>query len=80
MAVNIKSARVDELLSQLRQLTGRGATDIVRDALEQELQRQRRLRRIERLQADLPSLQEKAAAGARPFEAEALYDAEGLPG
>jgi hypothetical protein len=52
----------------------------VRDALEQELQRQRRLRRIERLQADLPSLQEKAAAGARPFEAEALYDAEGLPG
>ena len=33
MPVNIKSSQVDALLAQLRQLTGRGATDIVRDAL-----------------------------------------------
>ena len=35
MAVNIKSPRVDELIGQLRQLTGRGATEIVREALEE---------------------------------------------
>lgn len=80
MAVNIKSARVDELLGQLRQLTGRGATEIVRDALEQELQRQRRLKRVERLQHDLQGLQEEAAARARPFAPADLYDADGLPG
>ena len=80
MAVNIKSARVDELLGQLRQLTGRGVTEIVRDALEQELQRQRRLRRVERLQHDLQGLQEEAAARARSFAASDLYDPDGLPG
>ena len=37
MAVSIKSPRVDALLEQLRQLTGRGVTEIVRDALELEL-------------------------------------------
>lgn len=57
MAVNIKSARVDELLGQLRQLTGRGATEIVRDALEQELRRQRQLRRVARLGRELEGLQ-----------------------
>jgi len=35
MAVNIKSPRVDELIGQLRKLTGRGATEIVREALEE---------------------------------------------
>ena len=34
MAVSIKSPRVDALLEQLRQLTARGSTEIVRDALE----------------------------------------------
>jgi hypothetical protein len=33
MAVNIKSPLVDGLIGQLRQITGRGATDIVREAL-----------------------------------------------
>lgn len=80
MAVNIKSPRVDELIAQLRQLTGRGATEIVREALEVELQRQRRLRRIERLRRELPSLQQQASAEARPFAPESLYDAAGLPG
>lgn len=79
MAVNIKSARVDELLEQLRSLTGQGPTEIVRQALEQELQRQRRLRRRARLVNELPDLQQKASAAARPFEAESLYDANGLP-
>jgi len=79
MPVNIKSPRVDDLLAQLRQLTGRGATDIVREALEQELQRQRRLRRIQRLQDDLPSLQRQAADQACSFAAEQLYDDQGLP-
>ena len=80
MAVNIKSPRVDELIAQLRQLTGRGATEIVREALEVELQRQRRLRRIERLRQELPALQEEACAQARPFTADSLYDCDGLPG
>ena len=79
MAVNIKSARVDELLEQLRALTGQGPTEIVRQALEQELQRQRRLRRQARLENELPALQQKASAEARPFDAESLYDADGLP-
>lgn len=52
----------------------------MRVALEQELQRQRRIRRIDRLQAELPSLQEKAAAVAKPFDDDALLDVDGLPG
>ena len=79
MPVSIKSSRVDELLAQLRQLTGRGATDIVREALEHELQRQRQRRRIERLQEDLPDLQRAAAERLRPFALEQLYDDQGLP-
>ncbi|MCU0529047.1 MAG: type II toxin-antitoxin system VapB family antitoxin [Cyanobium sp. Prado107] len=79
MAVSIKSPRVDALLEQLRLLTGRGATEIVREALEMELQRQRRLRRQKRLSAELPFLQEQAAGHARPFDPEALYDEQGLP-
>jgi len=79
MAVNIKSPRVDALLAQLRLITGQGATEIVRAALEQELQRQRRLRRIERLNRELPLLQQQAAEQAQPFDAESLYDAQGLP-
>lgn len=78
MAVNIKSLRVDELIAQLRQLTGRGATEIVRESLEAE--RQRRLRRIERLRQELPALQQQACAQARPFAADSLYDSDGLPG
>lgn len=80
MAVNIKSPRVDELIAQLRQLTGRGATEIVREALEAELQRQRRLQRIERLRQELPALQQQACARGRPFAANSLYDSDGLPG
>ena len=80
IAVNIKSPRVDELIGQLRQLTGRGATEIVREALEEELRRQRRLQRIERLRQQLPALQQQAAAQVRPFAAESLYDSHGLPG
>jgi hypothetical protein len=80
MAVNIKSARVDELLGQLRQLTGRGATEIVRQALELELQRQRQLRRAARLRLELQDLQDQAAAHVRPFDPDALYGADGLPG
>ena len=69
-----------ELIGQLRQLTGRGATEIVREALEEELRRQRRLQRIERLRQQLPALQQQAAAQARPYAAESLYDSHGLPG
>jgi len=65
MAVNIKSARVDELLEQLRALTGQGPTEIVRQALEQELQSQRRLRHGARLENELPALQQKASSGRR---------------
>ncbi len=80
MAVNIKSPQVDGLIGQLRQITGQGATDIVREALERELQRQRRIRRSARLQQDLSPLQDQAAALARPFDASELYGADGLPG
>ena len=52
----------------------------VREALEEELRRQRRLQRIERLRQQLPALQQQAAAQARPFAAESLYDSHGLPG
>ncbi|TVS01285.1 MAG: hypothetical protein EA413_14535 [Cyanobium sp. PLM2.Bin73] len=79
MAVSIKSPRVDALLEQLRQLTGRGATEIVREALELELQRQRRLSRRRRLSAELPLLQEQATKTAKPFNPESLYDEQGLP-
>lgn len=79
MAVNIKNQRVDELLSQLRQITGQGSTEIVRDALEVALQRQRQLRRNQRLRSELGALQQQASAVAQPFAAESLYDAQGLP-
>lgn len=80
MAINITSPRVDELLGQLRQLTGRETTEILRDALELELERQRQLRRCEGLRHDLLPLQESAASLGKPFVDDALYDAEGLPG
>jgi hypothetical protein len=51
----------------------------VRQALEQELQRLRRLRRRVRLETELPALQQKASDASRPFDAESLYDADGLP-
>ena len=81
MAVSIKSPRVDALLEQLRQLTGRGVTEIVRDALELELelQRQRWLSRRRRLSAELPVLQEQAIETAQPFDSDSLYDEQGLP-
>ena len=77
MAVSIKSPRVDALLEQLRQLTGRGSTEIVRDALELELQRC--LSRRRRLAAELPVLQEQALETAQPFDPDSLYDEQGLP-
>jgi CHAD domain-containing protein len=40
----------------------------------------RRIRRAARLQQDLASLQDQAAAGARPFDPSELYGADGLPG
>ncbi len=52
----------------------------MREALERELQRQRRIRRSARLQQDLSPLQDQAAALARPFDASELYGADGLPG
>ena len=79
MAVSIKSTRVDALLEQLRQLTGRGVTEIVGDALELELQRQRLLSRRRRLSNELPALQEQAIKTAKPFHADSLYDEQGLP-
>lgn len=79
MAVNIKNQRVEELLNQLRQITGQGSTEIVREALEVALQRQRQLRRQQRLQAELETLQQQASAVAQPFAAESLYDEQGLP-
>ncbi len=79
MAVSIKSPRVDALLEQLRQLTGRGATEIVRDALELELQWQRCLRRRRRLSAELSGLQDQALETASPFSVDLLYDVQGLP-
>jgi len=79
MAVSIKSPRVDALLEQLRQLTGRGVTEIVRDALELELQRQRWLSRRRRLSAELPVLQDQAIETVKPFHPDSLYDEQGLP-
>ena len=79
MAVNIKSPRVEALLVELRQMTGQGATEIVREALEQELQRQRRLRRSQRLRSELAALQDQANERLRSFAQEALYDDQGLP-
>jgi len=68
---------VDALLEQLRQLTGRGVMEIVRDALE--LQRQRWLSRRRRLSAELPVLQDQAIETAKPFHPDSLYDEQGLP-
>jgi hypothetical protein len=79
MAVSIKSPRVDALLEQLRQLTGRGSTEIVREALELELQRQRCLSRRRRLSAELSGLQEQAMETAKPFHPDSLYDGQGFP-
>jgi len=79
MPVNLQSRRVDELLSQLRQLTGRGATELMREALEHELQRQRQLQRLRRLGEDLPKPQQQAVEQCRPFALEQLYDDQGLP-
>ncbi|MCP9772570.1 hypothetical protein KBY66_08005 [Synechococcus sp. Tobar12-5m-g] len=54
---------MEELLGQLRQLAGRGSTEIVRKAIEQQLRRQRRLWRLQRLQHQTHC---SATAGLRP--------------
>lgn len=79
MAINIKNAEVDCLIQQIRSLTGQGPTEIVKQALEREYQELRRQRRKTQLAEHLAELQANALHKVNKFDANALYDENGLP-
>ena len=79
MAINIKNAEVDCLIQQIRSLTGQGPTEIVKQALEREYQELRRQRRKTQLAEHLAELQANALHKVNDFDANALYDENGLP-
>ncbi|MGB8700012.1 MAG: type II toxin-antitoxin system VapB family antitoxin [Thermosynechococcaceae cyanobacterium] len=79
MAINIKNAEVDCLIQQIRELTGQGPTEIVKQALEREYRELRRHRRQAQLSQHLSEIQAEAQHQANDFEAESLYDGDGLP-
>ena len=51
MGINIKNPRVEGLIRQLAEVTGKGQTEVVGEAVEQMLSRQRRKGLAERLMA-----------------------------
>ncbi len=79
MAINIKNAEVDCLIEQLRELTGRGPTEIVKAALEREYRELRRQRRQTQLAEYLSVIQNAAGQKANDFVPDSLYDKDGLP-
>lgn len=79
MAINIKNVEVDRLIEQLRDMTGRGPTEIVKLALEREYQELRRQRRQAQLAQHLSAIQEQAQKKTNHLDGDGLYDQEGLP-
>jgi hypothetical protein len=79
MAINIKNAEVDCLIEQLRELTGKGPTEIVKTALEREYRELRRQRRQTQLAEHLSAIQNTAGQKANDFVPDSLYDKDGLP-
>lgn len=79
MAINIKNIEVDNLIQQIRELTGRGPTEIVKAALEREYRELRRQRRQMQLREHLSAIQTAAGQKANDFAPDSLYDQDGLP-
>jgi hypothetical protein len=79
MAINIKNIEVDNLIQQIRELTGLGPTEIVKAALEREYRELRRQRRQTQLADHLSAIQAAAGQKANDFDPDSLYDQDGLP-
>ena len=85
MSINVKNARVEELVAKLKKQTGKGTTDLLLDILERE---------NERLEADFEARLEEAREqdrriierwnsrpllDPRPLDQIVEYDENGLP-
>lgn len=85
MSINVKNARVEELVAKLKKQTGKGTTDLLLDILERE---------NERLEADFEARLEEAREqdrriierwnsrpllDPRPLDQIVDYDENGLP-
>ena len=82
MAFSVKNDRADELLSELRALTGEGITEAVTRALDERLARTRALGgpTVSDMMWQLQEFRRKYPEFATSdFRAEDLYDEDGLP-
>lgn len=85
MAFSIKSSRADELLAELRAITGEGITDAVIHALESRLaglQRQAAVSDVDwkqQLQQIQIAYRHLARRPEQPTDESLMYDADGLP-
>lgn len=83
MALNIRNAETEELATALAALTGETKTEAVRRALEERLERTRRMRGRRRLLDDINEIAAHCAAlpvvDDRSVEAIMGYDPHGLP-
>ena len=85
MSINVKNARVEELVAKLKKETGKGTTDLLLDLLEQENDRRER-----DFEAKLAKAMEENARirdrfnsrpllDPRPLDQMIAYDENGLP-
>jgi antitoxin VapB len=82
MALDIKSAEADRLVTALSELTGESKTQAVIEALRERLERTKRDRDQRKLAADLLAIGERCAGYGRhdsTDHGELLYDERGVP-
>jgi antitoxin VapB len=83
MAINIKNREAEALLAEIREATGKGTSQIVRELAQAEAQRLRRLRDIDERRRQIDEITRRAAAKIppdAPTPDEIIgYDEHGLP-
>jgi len=82
MALNIKNAEADRLVTALSELTGESKTQAVIAALRERFERTKQVREQRNLAADLLAIGERCASYGRhdsTDHGELLYDERGLP-
>ena len=85
MSINVKNARVEELVAKLKKETGKGTTDLLLDLLERENERrerdfERRLREAEEFDRRIRDrFNSRPLLDPRPLDQMIEYDENGLP-
>lgn len=85
MSINVKNARVEELVAKLKKQTGKGTTDLLLDLLEREnerLERDFEARLEEAREQDrriIERWKSRPLLDPRPLDEILAYDENGLP-